>query len=275
MTDHLSITNLPHNIEIEKQVLGAMLVRNGEIIPKLLNIINADDFYRPEHKVIFKHIVQLYSGGVALDILTLTEDIRNSEDAKGMDLSYVLFATSWTFTNAFAISHAKIIKEKSDLRKIIQSARILIDDAQKGLKSVSEIIYQHQAILENINRASQPPKSLKLASYFSNSIESEIDKLKNYANRKTGFDNIDQNQFFSPGLYVIGATSAAGKTTFCWQLLEQLAINGEECIFCSYEMSALELFTKTAARNLFIKSPQTSLTAAQIRRGCTSRALDE
>ena len=267
--------DFPNNVEIEKQVLGAMLIRDGEIIPKLLTIINADDFYRPEHRVIFKHIVRLYCNGIAPDMVSLTEDIMNSEDAKGIDLSYVLFATSWTFTNAYALHHAKIVKEKSDLRKIISSARILINDAQKGLKSVNDIISQYQSTLENINRSSQPSKSLKLAPYFSNSIESEIDKLKNYANRKTDFNNIDEQQFFSPGLYVIGATPAAGKTTFCWQLLEQLAVNGESCIFCSYEMSALELFTKTAARNLFIKNPQTSLTAAQIRRGGTSRALDE
>ena len=56
----MDTNDFPHNIDIEKQVLGAMLIRDGEIIPKLLNIINADDFYRPEHRVIFKHIVQLY-----------------------------------------------------------------------------------------------------------------------------------------------------------------------------------------------------------------------
>ena len=206
--------DFPNNVEIEKQVLGAMLIRDGEIIPKLLNIINADDFFRPEHKVIFKHIVQLYCNGVAPDVVSLVEDIMNSEDAKGIDLSYVHFSTSWTFTNAYALHHAKIVKEKSDLRKIILSARFLIDDAQKGLKSVSDIISNYHATLESINRSSQPSKSLKLASYFSNSIESEIDKLKNYANRKTGFNNIDQHQFLSPGLYVIGATPAAGKTTF-------------------------------------------------------------
>ena len=55
----MDTNDFPHSIEIEKQVLGAMLIRDGEIIPKLLNIINADDFYRPEHQLIFKHIVSL------------------------------------------------------------------------------------------------------------------------------------------------------------------------------------------------------------------------
>lgn len=273
MNDLFSPDDFPNNLEMEKEVLGAMLIRKGEIIPKLLNIINADDFYRPEHQLIFKHIVKLYLNGIEPNALSLIEDMR-SVGLKGYVLQYALDVTAWTFTNAFALSHAKVIKEKSDLRKIILHSRILIDDAQKGLKSVNELVAQSHSALDLINHSSQPSKSLNISDYFANHLKIEIDNLKNYSNRKTGFDNIDQFQFFSPGLYVIGATPAAGKTTFCWQLLEQLAHNGEECIFCSYEMSALELFTKTASRNLFLHDKQSSLTAADIRRGGWTNALD-
>ena len=129
--------------------------------------------------------------------------------------------------------------------------------------------------LEDLNNSAESSKSLQLAPYFKDSLKSDIENMKRYANRSTGFNNIDDNQFFSPGLYVIGATPAAGKTTFCWQLLEQLANNSEKCIYCSYEMSSLELFTKTAARNLFLRDNKTSLTSSQIRRGGTSKLLDD
>ena len=165
---------------------------------KILNIINTDYFYRPEHKVIFKHIVQLYGNEAAPDIVSLMEDIMNSEDTKGIDLSYVHFATSWTFTNAYALHHAKIVKEKSDLRKIIQSARFLIDDAQKGLKSVSDIISNYHATLESINRSYQSSRYLPISPYFAHNLKNDIANLKDYANRKTGFSNIDHNQFFAP-----------------------------------------------------------------------------
>ena len=265
--------DFPHNIEIEKQVLGAMLIRDGEIIPKLLNIINADDFYRPEHQLIFKHIVNLYLNGIAPNIYSLIDDMRKA-GLNGFVLEYALDSTAWTFTNAYALHHASIVKEKSNLRKIILHSRILIDDAQKGLKSVSDLVAQSHSALDLINRDSQISHYLNISHFFANHLKIEIDNLKVYANRKTGFHNIDHHQFFSPGLYVVGATPAAGKTTFCWQLLEQLAVNGESCIFCSYEMSALELFTKTAARRLFLSDKQTSLTASDIRRGTWSRSLD-
>ena len=141
-------------------------------------------------------------------------------------------------------------------------------------KASPEIFTEAEKRVTDWKRRAQPPKVLHLTDYFANQLKVDIDSLKNYAGRLTGFKNIDDQQFFNPGLYVIGATPAAGKTTFCWQLLEQLAERGEDCIYCSYEMSGLELFTKTAARRLFLRDKQTTLTAADIRRGSWSAQLD-
>ena len=89
----MDTNDFPHNIDIEKQVLGAMLIRDGEIIPKLLNIINADDFYRPEHRVIFKHIVQLYLNGIAPNIYSLIDDMRKA-GLSNFVLEYALDSTA-------------------------------------------------------------------------------------------------------------------------------------------------------------------------------------
>ena len=266
----------PQVVDMEKNVLSAMLLQNGVAIPKVAAILSSDDFFYPEHQIIFSTILQLYSQGTTPDILLISEELRKANLLERIGGMTFLFALNeWTFTTAFVESHSKIIKEKSILRKIILASQITIEDAQKGIKSVSDIIFNSHKMLDILNDSSESSKTLKLAPYFANSIKSDIENMKNYADRSTGFSNIDENQFFSPGLYVIGATPAAGKTTFCWQLLEQLANNGEYCIYCSYEMSGLELFTKTAARHLFLKDKNTSLTAAQIRRGGASKLLDE
>ena len=265
----------PQAIDMEKYVLSAMLLQDGIAIPKAAAILSADDFFYPEHQIVFSTMMQLYSQGTIPDILLIAEELRKSnmlEKIGGM--SYLLTLNEWTFTTAFIESHSKIVKEKSILRKIILASQITIDDAQKGIKSVSDIIFDSHKMLEDLNNSTEASKSLQLAPYFKDSLKSDIENMKKYANRSTGFSNIDENQFFSPGLYVIGATPAAGKTTFCWQLLEQLAQNGEKCIYCSYEMSGLELFTKTAARRLFLKDKLTLLTAAKIRRGGWSNELD-
>ena len=99
--------------------------------------------------------------------------------------------------------------------------------------------------------------------------------MKEYASRKTGFENIDAEQIFTPGLYVLGGLPALGKTTFVWQMLEQLARQGEKCVYCSYEMSEFELYTKSLARELFHRDKNTGLTSAGIRRGDETRTLAE
>ena len=265
----------PKAIDMEKYVLSAMLLQDGIAIPKAAAILSPDDFFYPEHQIIFSTMMQLYSQGTIPDILLIAEELRTSDMLEKIGgMTYLFALNEWTFTTAFIESHSKIVKEKAILRKIILASQITIDDAQKGIKTVSDIIFDSQKMLEDLNNSTEVSKSLQLAPYFKDSLKSDIENMKKYASRSTGFSNIDENQFFSPGLYVIGATPAAGKTTFCWQLLERLAVNGEKCIYCSYEMSALELFTKTVARRLFIMDRQTSLTAAEIRRGGWSKELD-
>lgn len=266
--------DFPEAIEMEKQMLSAMFMEEGLVVPKVAAIINADDLYRPEHRLVFQAILRLYAKKLPIDYLAVEEELRKTDDFGKIENRYLLSLIDATFTTARAEYHAGIIKEKANLRKLIELSDVLIDEAERGEKSFNEIIAYAENKISNWSRSTLPSKSLQLADYFANQLKADIDSLKNYAGRLTGFKNIDEQQFFNPGLYVIGATPAAGKTTFCWQLLEQLAERGEDCIYCSYEMSGLELFTKTAARRLFLRDKQTTLTAADIRRGSWSTQLD-
>lgn len=270
----MNLKEFPEAIEMEKQMLSAMFMEEGLVVPKVAAIINADDLYRPEHRLVFQAILRLYAKKLPIDYLAVEEELRKTDDFGKIEHRYLLSLIDATFTTARAEYHAGIIKEKANLRKLIELSDVLIDEAERGEKSFNEIIAYAENKISNWSRSTLPSKSLQLADYFANHLKDDINSFKNYANRLTGFKNIDEQQFFSPSLYVIGATPAAGKTTFCWQLLEQLAQNGEPCIYCSYEMSGLELFTKTAARRLFLRDKQTTLTAADIRRGSWSTQLD-
>ena len=265
---------LPQAIEMEKQLLAAMFMKEGRIVPDVVAIIDASDFYRPEHRLIFQSILRLYAKEEPVDYLAVAEKLRKSGDFDKIDHLYLLRLTEATNPTDRADFLAQIIKEKANLRRLIELAEGLIEGAQRGEKSFDDLLAYSDKALSDLRDSHSPSKTLKLADYFANDLKADINALKNYANRQTGFKNIDEQQFFSPGLYVIGATPAAGKTTFCWQLLEQLAEQGESCIYCSYEMSALELFTKTAARRLFLRNKETRQTAAEIRRGSWSVQLD-
>lgn len=116
---------------------------------------------------------------------------------------------------------------------------------------------------------------LEFGEYFNFFFDREIRELQKFSERSTGFENIDNQLKFVPGFYTIGAVSSLGKTTFAWQMIENFARKGETCIYCSYEMSQLELFSKSIARELFKRDSSTTLTAADIRRGAYSETMQK
>ena len=74
---------------------------------------------------------------------------------------------------------------------------------------------------------------------------------ENNRSRATGFTELDKEQIFKSGVYALGGRPGVGKTTFCWQLLEQLAENGERCIYGTYEQRAEEIYLKSLTRKLY------------------------
>lgn len=140
---------------------------------------------------------------------------------------------------------------------------------------------QMAADKEREQQAAANKSGMKLSSftgYFASKFFADMERLARYSGRKTGFANIDAAQVFMPGLYVIGALPATGKTTFVWQLVNQLAAAGEPCVYCSFEMSEAELFSKSVARELFERKqasyPVMALTSTDIRCGAGLNNVD-
>ena len=176
-----------------------------------------------------------------------------------------------------------LLQENPDelVRRLIEG----IELKEKKLREQSEAMSKSRILAMEESRVKTENKGgmqvYSFTEYFEGEFFRDIELTAKYSLRKTGFDNIDEAQIFMPGLYMLGALPASGKTTFAWQLLNQLAEKGEPCIYCSFEMSRAELFTKSIVRELYKKNPQTSerlnLTSANIRRGAMrgSRELIE
>lgn len=147
---------------------------------------------------------------------------------------------------------------KNNLERILQEAKDLIDERKKNDEGIS------------------------VEDYFKLRFMDEVNMAAKFADRTTGFKNLDSSQIFLPGLYLLGGVPAAGKSTFAWQLLEQLAKSeSEKCIYCSYEMSPLEMFSKMMAREVYRRESENyskfvgkALTAAEIRRGNIEEHLE-
>ena len=262
---------IPNDVEKEKFVLGSMLLKDGEIIPDIAAILSVDDFYRPEHRIIFNAIFKIYNNKKPVTILSLLDELQLLKDTQGksfidlIGIDYIFSIPEFAHTTAYAVSYANVIKEKSDFRKLIRQAESIIDDARAGCKSPLDIIADSQNAFNSFNHHNE--EFFNVADYLRGKFTLDIEKGFLYRDRKSGFYNLDNVQQWNPGLYILGATPACGKTTFAWQLLEQFAENDETCIFCSYEMSKKELAAKTLARRLFINNRHATLTAADILNG--------
>ena len=85
--------------------------------------------------------------------------------------------------------------------------------------------------------------------YLKGTFEGDIKKFMTFKDRRTGFENLDRETTgLYPGLYVIGAISSLGKTTFCSQMADNLAEAGEKVLYFSVEQSRMEMITKSISR---------------------------
>ena len=267
--------DLPQAVEMEKSVLGAMLLKQGLVIPKIRSILKEDDFYRTEHKIVYRVLLTLYDAGIEPNILSLSEELRKRQELDKVGLRYLFMLGESAWPTGYAQAHAKVIKEKAILRRLMLLGEVLQEDASQDVKPLQEILSEASEMLNELKELTSETTSSGFSRFFRERFDSKVKEMREYASRKTGFTNVDAEQIFMPGLYVLGGLPALGKTTFAWQLLEQLARQGEKCVYCSYEMSEFELYTKSAIRELFNRDRNTNLTSAGIRRGDETRTLKE
>ncbi len=111
--------------------------------------------------------------------------------------------------------------------------------------------------------------------YVGEALDMELSRFQKFKDRKTGFSNLDNETSLYPGLYVLGAISSLGKTTFAHQLADQLSQRGDSVLYFSLEQNKLELVTKGIARLMAQKDMRNALSAIDIRRGAKIAGLEE
>lgn len=132
------------------------------------------------------------------------------------------------------------------------------------------------------SQAADPLEGIQTAAdYLRNNFATDRDQFKGYKKRKTGFADIDLSTGgLYPGLYVLGALSSLGKTTFAHQLADQLAAAGDTVLFFSLEQSVFELTTKSLARESYKlqqerKATEGALSSIEIRSGRSSGLMKD
>lgn len=149
-------------------------------------------------------------------------------------------------------------------------------DITGGHKDANEALTSNRAAFIDAVQAAQRSTSAtpdSVTAYINSLMAGEIENFRRSSTRKTGFENLDrQAGGIYPGLYVLGAISSLGKTTFIHQVADQMAAAGEHILFFSMEQSRLEMVSKSIARITAQRDISTACTSLSIRGGRLTRA---
>src|SRR5688500_5723459 len=138
---------LPHNLEAERSVLGAILLHN-DAFNLAAEVIDAQDFFRDAHRRIFDKMVRLAERGDAIDLVTLKEELgRASELEEVGGPAYISALVDGVPRSTNVEHYARIIKEKATLRNLIHSANKILANAYDAEEDADTILDQAESAI--------------------------------------------------------------------------------------------------------------------------------
>lgn len=238
-------TQIPEAIEIEKKLLSALMLKGGQAIVEVEPLLKVEDFYRQEHKIIYKALLQLSNEGVPVDILLVEEALKQSGYMDKVTHAYLFSLLPLEFTTLRAESYAKVIREKSILRQMIQIGKSIAANASDERNAVEEILgYAEQEILSITNKRTASGIE-KVGDILQRSFERLNELHKNRGDSlgvKSGLIDLDKilNGFQKSDLILIAARPSMGKTALALNIAVNAAREKIVALF-SLEMSKVQL----------------------------------
>lgn len=237
---------LPHNLDAEASVLGAILLRNAAMTQLDLK---ADDFFDPRHREVYTAMQGLSAKQVAIDPVTLESELGDRLPAVG-GLAFLSEMLSVVPTADNIDHYARIVAEKAAVRRVMLAASDIIARGSEDPDSAEYLDLAERSILESArtSRQSGPrqAKSGAMEMYRQVSLRKEGNGITGIP---SGFPDLDAlTAGFQPGaLYIVAARPRIGKTVLAMNIVEHAAITmGIPCLVFSLEMSELELHERIA-----------------------------
>ncbi|MCL0036755.1 replicative DNA helicase [Thermodesulfovibrionales bacterium] len=225
----------PQNIEAEQSVLGAIILDN-EALPKAIETLSPDDFYKEAHRRLYKSIIALFERNEPIDIVTLTDYLRKSDEIEAVGgISYLSYLANSIPTSANIRYHAKIVSEKSMLRALIRTATQITSEIYENSRDVDEVIDYAQKMIFDITdkrtKISFSPLKDVIKDTFK-MIEHLYDKKEAITGVPSGFKDIDEltSGFQSGDLIIVGGRPGMGKTAFALNVAGYVAANMRETV---------------------------------------------
>ncbi len=238
--------SIPQAVEMEKFVLGAMLLKEGEIIPTITSILTAEDFYRPEHRIIFDAILKIYSKKIIPNMLSLVDELRKSGEIEKIGLEYVFSLMEIAHTTAYAEFYAQTIKEKSILRKLIKVGEEIIQEATTAVKPLNDILDNAEKKLFAVTSQNETSEFESITPILQRSfdrIRRALDNPEGISGVSTRFTDFDKltSGLQKSDLILLAARPSMGKTALALNMAMNAALDDNIVAIFSLEMSKEQL----------------------------------
>lgn len=246
MTDNLP----PQNIEAEQAVLGAIFL-NTDALADAMEYVEPDDFYRRAHQILFQAMVDLNNDGEAIDVLTVQNYLTTNnqlDDVGGV--AYIAELATSVPTAANAGYYAKIVEEKSMLRRLISTATNIITQANNGDDDVPSLLDSAERQIMDVSERRNRSGFREIKDVLNETL-SDIDKLSQQSEDITGlptgyreFDKMTAG-LQPDNLIILAARPAVGKTAFALNIAQNVATSTDTSVaIFSLEMSAESLVNR-------------------------------
>ena len=219
--------------ESEQSILGSMLLDDN--IAYLLEDLSGDDFYFEQHKIIFNSMLDLHKKKMALDLITLTDDLKEKgklETSGG--ISYITSLSTIVPTTSNIEYYIKIVKEASEKRKVISKAYDLISNLEEG-KDIDSAL----AIFENSTKSKVPLNEDETLKSIMRMMFDKLDKGEPVNKIKTEIPIIDKctGGIGEAELVAIGGNSGLGKSAIALRIALNVFKQGKKVLIISREMT--------------------------------------
>lgn len=243
----------PQNVDAEASLLGSVLIDSDAIV-KVADIIREDDFYDDRHREIYTALKSLYSKHSPIDVLTLSNELKNNgklKDAGGAE--YLTELTNFVPSAAHALEYAQIVSSKAIRRRIIKASQAIIEMGYDGDDSIQELIETAESKLFEVSSDHIKQDVVSLENILSDSFErlDELHKDKGTIRGvPTGFKDLDNilAGFQKSDLFILAARPSMGKTALSLNLAHNVAVKSSQPVLLfSLEMSKEQLVDRLLA----------------------------
>jgi replicative DNA helicase len=242
LESRLAERRLPHNLEAEQSVLGALLV-DHETAATVFQRLTAEDFYSPRHARVFDILRVIYDRHSTIDEVMVLEEMEKQGVAEALGgMSFLETLVARVPTAANAEHYAGIVHEKGILRALVAKCSEIIQGVYESERSAREQLDAAEQMVLEIGERDTGSDFVQIGQVIDDHFD-RLDQKHGEDGLRSGFVDLDSKTTgFRPSEFVIVAgRPSMGKTTFCLNVIENVAMAGKRVAIFSLEVSTDQL----------------------------------